>query len=143
MNTKLTLSLEKEVIEKAKSYAKQHNISLSALVENYFSNLTMEYKDVESTVSSVEEKNILIELDNDFHNKNELGKMYMQNKLLKIEIDSLPNALRKEVADFVDFLKNKHKIKSKVKKREFGYAKGKIHLSDDFDEPLDIFKDYI
>lgn len=40
MNTKLTLSLEKEVIEKAKSYAKQTGRSLSELVEAYFENLT-------------------------------------------------------------------------------------------------------
>lgn len=40
MNTKLTLSLEKTVIEKAKSYAKQTGRSLSELVESYFENLT-------------------------------------------------------------------------------------------------------
>ena len=134
MNTKLTLSLEKEVIEKAKSYAKQHNVSLSALIENYFSRLTMKYKDVESTVGIVAEMSGIIDLENDYDYKNELGKQYM----LKFEIDSLPNALRKEVVDFADFLKTKHKIKSKVKTREFGYAKGKIHMSDDFDKPLDL-----
>ena len=40
MNTKLTLSLEKTVIEKAKSYAKKTGWSLSELVEAYFENLT-------------------------------------------------------------------------------------------------------
>jgi hypothetical protein len=40
MNTKLTLSLEKEVIEKAKIYAKETGTSLSELVESYFKNLT-------------------------------------------------------------------------------------------------------
>jgi hypothetical protein len=134
MNTKLTLSLDAEVIEKAKSYAKQHNISLSALVENYFSRLTMEYKDVENTVGSVEEMSGIIDLENDYDYKNELSKHYM----LKFEIASLPIALRNEVADFVDFLKTKHKIKSKVKTRELGFAKGKIHMSDDFDKPLDL-----
>lgn len=39
MNTKLTLSLEKEVIEKAKIYAKGTGRSLSEIVENYFRNL--------------------------------------------------------------------------------------------------------
>ena len=47
------------------------------------------------------------------------------------------------MADFVDFLKTKKVAKSKLKKREFGCAKGKIKLSKDFDEPLDLFKDYI
>jgi chorismate mutase len=62
---------------------------------------------------------------------------------LKIEIESLPVSLRQEVADFVAFLKMKNKKKVTVKSREFGYAKGKIQLSKDFDEPLDIFKEYI
>ena len=39
MNTKLTLSSEKEVIEKAKIYAKGTGRSLSEMVENYFRNL--------------------------------------------------------------------------------------------------------
>ncbi len=41
MNTKLTLSLEKTVIEDAKSYAKKTGRSLSELVETYFRNLTV------------------------------------------------------------------------------------------------------
>jgi hypothetical protein len=40
MNTKLTLSLEKSVIEKAKLYAKETGRSLSDIVEKYFENLT-------------------------------------------------------------------------------------------------------
>ena len=58
----------------------------------------------------------------------------------KIAIDSLPLSLKKEVADFVAFLKMKSKKKSSIKQREFGYAKGKIQLSKDFDDPLDLFK---
>ncbi|PWS26257.1 hypothetical protein DHW03_15820 [Pedobacter yonginense] len=62
---------------------------------------------------------------------------------LQIEINSLPIALRQGVADFVEFLKIKHQNTQKVKSREFGYAKGKIKLSDDFDEPLEMFSAYI
>ncbi|MDH5718747.1 MAG: DUF6364 family protein [Spirochaetia bacterium] len=39
MNTKLTLTLDKEIIQKTKSYAKKNNQSLSQLVESYFNNL--------------------------------------------------------------------------------------------------------
>jgi hypothetical protein len=39
MNTKLTLSLEKEVIEQAKIYAKGSGRSLSEMVESYFRSL--------------------------------------------------------------------------------------------------------
>lgn len=45
MNTKLTLTLEKEVIEKAKEFAARQGQSLSSLVENYFKHLTFEKKE--------------------------------------------------------------------------------------------------
>lgn len=40
MNTKLTLTIEQSVIEKAKRYAKDKERSLSDLVENYLKALT-------------------------------------------------------------------------------------------------------
>jgi len=40
MNTKLTLTIEKEVIEIAKEYAKEKGLSLSEMVENYFKFVT-------------------------------------------------------------------------------------------------------
>ena len=55
MNTKLTLSLEKEVIEQAKIYAKGTGRSLSEMVENYFRNLVAkkekdEYADIDPKI---------------------------------------------------------------------------------------------
>lgn len=40
MNTKLTLTLNPSVIEKAKKFAKENNSSLSKIVENHFNTLT-------------------------------------------------------------------------------------------------------
>jgi hypothetical protein len=40
-------------------------------------------------------------------------------------------------------LKKKSRTKSKLKAREYGFAKGKIILSKDFDEPLEEFKSYM
>jgi len=40
MNTKLTLTIEKEIIEVTKSYAKERGQSLSEIVENYFKLIT-------------------------------------------------------------------------------------------------------
>ncbi|MCL9980375.1 MAG: DUF6364 family protein [Bacteroidia bacterium] len=40
MDTKLTLKLSQEVIEKAKEYAKFNQVSLSKLIENYLENIT-------------------------------------------------------------------------------------------------------
>ena len=42
MNTKLTLTIEQEIIEKAKQYAKEKNRSLSDIIENYLKALTKE-----------------------------------------------------------------------------------------------------
>ncbi|MGP8216344.1 MAG: DUF2281 domain-containing protein [Bacteroidia bacterium] len=67
----------------------------------------------------------------------------MTNTSLKMEINSLPKALREEVSDFVEFLKKKSKTKTNLKTRQFGFAKGKIKLSADFDKPLDEFNNYV
>ena len=40
MNTKLTLNLDKGVIDQAKNYAKNNSVSLSKLIENYLDSLT-------------------------------------------------------------------------------------------------------
>ncbi|MBK9254845.1 MAG: hypothetical protein IPM42_05100 [Saprospiraceae bacterium] len=42
MNTKLTLTIEQSVIEKAKKYARRRDRSLSDLIENYLKALTNE-----------------------------------------------------------------------------------------------------
>lgn len=67
----------------------------------------------------------------------------MTNTSLKMEINTLPKPIRDQVADFVAFLKKNTKTASSPKVREFGFAKGKIKLSDDFDAPLEEFNDYI
>jgi hypothetical protein len=40
MNTKLTLKLDQEIIEKAKLYASEKKLSLSRIIENYLNSLT-------------------------------------------------------------------------------------------------------
>ena len=60
------------------------------------------------------------------------------------QIASLPADLRKEVSDFVAFLKQRKKeVSDRAKVPKFGSLKGKIHISSDFDEPLDDFKEYM
>ncbi len=63
------------------------------------------------------------------------------------EIESLPDSLKKQVSDFVAFLKEKSKQTSEKKEKkpvpQFGRLKGKITMSDDFDEPLEEFKEYM
>ena len=45
METKLTLRLNDNVIERAKLYARSHEISLSKMIESYLDSLTKEKKD--------------------------------------------------------------------------------------------------
>ena len=42
MDTKLTLKLNQEIIERAKQYASDKKLSLSRLIENYLNSLTSE-----------------------------------------------------------------------------------------------------
>jgi predicted N-acyltransferase len=66
----------------------------------------------------------------------------MTTTLLFTKINSLPPSLKKEVDDFVEFLKAK-KRKNKIKERKFGCAKGLIIMHDDFEAPLEDFKEYM
>lgn len=66
----------------------------------------------------------------------------MNDTQLLSQISSLPDSLKKEVSDFVEFLKQKSTTKNKLKERKFGYAKGFFKMSSDFGEPLEDFKDY-
>ena len=61
---------------------------------------------------------------------------------LYTKLVGLPDELKKEANDFVEFLKSKVPDKHVPKKRTAGLAKGLIEMSEDFDEPLEDFKDY-
>lgn len=51
MDTKLTLKLNQEIIEKAKKYASTQNLSLSRIVENYLQTLTSDIKNRDFEIS--------------------------------------------------------------------------------------------
>lgn len=66
MNSKLTLKLDKDIIEKAKMYANQNNISLSKMVEKYFLTLLRENKSESfKPTSLVKELSGIIDLNSD------------------------------------------------------------------------------
>jgi hypothetical protein len=71
----------------------------------------------------------------------------MEQVILLHQIEQLPDSLKNEVSDFIDFLLSKNELtpgKSKNGKRNgFGCLKGKISISDDFNAPIDDFKEYI
>ena len=69
MDTKLTLNVDKNVIEQAKEYAKTHHISLSRLIESYLSSLIAKKDRKIEITPLVESLSGVIELENDFNYK--------------------------------------------------------------------------
>ena len=72
MNTKLTLNLDKGVIEQAKIFAKKNNVSLSKLIERYLNSLTV-VSETDREVSALVESltgvvsNNLVDDKKDYH----------------------------------------------------------------------------
>lgn len=78
MTTKLILTVEKDVIERAKSYAKNSGRSLSELVEQYLDTITQESSN--QKVSPKLKKLIgAVKLPKDFDEKQEL-QLYLEKK---------------------------------------------------------------
>ena len=74
MNTKLTLTIERSVIEKAKKYARNRERSLSDLIENYLKVLTTDDESKDETELSTTLKALKgsFKMPKDFDYKKEL-----------------------------------------------------------------------
>ncbi len=59
------------------------------------------------------------------------------------KIDSLPENKKEEVLDFVDFMLTRIELKSLKRKPVFGSGIGMLKLKDNFDDPIDDFKEYM
>ena len=72
METKLTLKLNKDVIERAKQYAAKNKISLSKLIEKYLDTVAADKR--KTSISPTVESLIgVVELPEDFDYKEELS----------------------------------------------------------------------
>ncbi|MPT35404.1 MAG: hypothetical protein E2604_10030 [Flavobacterium sp.] len=82
MDRKLTLKLDKEVIEKAKEYASRNKKSLSRIIESYLQSLTSDNprdNSEEIKISPfVKELSQPTSLPEDFDYKKELGNHYSE-----------------------------------------------------------------
>ncbi len=80
MTTKLTLTVEKSIIEKAKSYASHTGRSLSELIENYLKTITQENN---TETASPKLKKIIgsVKLPKNFDEEKEL-RSYLEKKHL-------------------------------------------------------------
>ena len=63
-----------------------------------------------------------------------------------IQLSSLPEDVRQQVLDFIEFLMRRKQGDEPPEKRKApvpGLAKGMVIVPDDFDAPLDDFKEYM
>lgn len=81
MQAKLTLSIEKSVIEKAKEFAKRNHTSLSQLIEDYFSGITEKESNDNNDGISPQVRKLMgvIKLPTDFDPKKERQE-YLEQK---------------------------------------------------------------
>ena len=74
MNTKLTLTIEQDIIERAKRYAKGKNRSLSDIIENYLKLLTNKESNKNDLSPAIESLKGSFKMPKNFDYKKELGK---------------------------------------------------------------------
>ncbi len=79
MDTKLTLRLEQNIIEKAKGYARLHGTSLSAIIENYLQKITDDKEEKEKITPLVKSLSGIVDLPKDFDHKMEYST-FLVNK---------------------------------------------------------------
>lgn len=80
MQAKLTLSIEKSVIDKAKDFARRNHTSLSQMIEDYFARVTeKDKKDDDELSPIIKELSGVLKLPKDFdHKKDRLE--YLEKK---------------------------------------------------------------
>ncbi len=81
MTSKLTLTVEKSVIEKAKSYAKKTGRSLSELIEKYLDTITSEENDDKELSPKMKKIVGAVTLPNDFDEEKELSSYFEKKHL--------------------------------------------------------------
>jgi len=78
MNTKLTLNLDKTVIEEAKQYAKSRQISLSKLIETYLSSLLKPQQNEIEITPLVQSLSGVIEMEKEIDQKELYGQYLIE-----------------------------------------------------------------
>lgn len=78
MDTKLTLKLDQDIIERAKTYAKKKNTSLSKLIESYLSVLVSPKNEEEEVSPIVKSISGVMEMPEHYDIKKEYKKHLIQ-----------------------------------------------------------------
>jgi len=126
LKRRINITLDQEVHEKAKYWLAREGKTLSEEIENLLKDYCESKND--QSVHSVSEPEVSYEKTSyiyDFHTA----------------VSKLPIEKQVEVRQFVDFLNSKDKMASKSSVS--GIMPAGLWMSDDFDEPLEMFQEYI
>ena len=81
MTSKLTLTIEEEVISSAKKYAQKKGKSLSNLVENYLKSISSKETDINSLSPKVTKLMGIIKLPENFNYKDQLSDLLSKKNI--------------------------------------------------------------
>jgi hypothetical protein len=126
LKRRINITLDQEVHEKAKYWLAREGKTLSEEIENFLNNYCESKND--QSISAVSEPEVHYEKTSntyDFHTA--VSKLSIEKQV--------------EVRQFVDFLNSKDKLASKISVS--GIMPAGLWMSDDFDEPLEMFQDYM
>ncbi len=122
---RVNITISQEVHEKAKFFSIKEGKSLSENIEEML-----------TQYNKTRIKGVVSEPISIYNNLTQL-----QNSILDICMQ-LPAEHQSELAQFAEFLLSKNTIPQK-RISLHGLFKGQLHMSDDFDEPLEMFKEYM
>ena len=126
LKRRINITLDQVVHEKAKYWLGREGKTLSEEIENFLKDYCESKND--QSISAVSEPEVPYEKTSntyDFHTS----------------VSKLPIEKQLEVRQFVDFLNSKDKLASKISVS--GIMPAGLWMSDDFDEPLEMFQDYM
>ena len=123
---RINITIDQDVHEKAKYWLGREGKTLSEEIENSLKNYCESKND--QSVNALSEPEVL------YGNTSNAYDFYAA-------VSKLPIEKQVEVRQFVDFLNSKDKLAAKISVS--GIMPAGLWMSDDFDEPLEMFQEYM
>lgn len=121
---RVNITLDKGIHEKAKFFSHKEGKSLSENIELYLKDYSEDHLKLR-----VNEPNVLFDEQSPY-------QVSLLDTALKLDVEG-----QQQLLQFAEFMLLKYK--KECHQSVYGIMKGQIFMSDDFDEPLDIFKEYM
>lgn len=121
---RVNITLDQNIHEKALFFSKKEGKSLSENIELLLKDYSEEHLNLR-----VHEPEVLF-------NEKSPYQVSLLNTALKLDLEG-----QQQLLQFAEFMLTKYK--KKCHQSAYGMMKGQIFMSDDFDEPLEMFKEYM